>query len=713
MGVGGRLRSLLFSPAFIVPGALAVAFAVTGHPLRAKVLAIALAVVTAVRAVAPTSFDAATARLVSAVGTGLTWIATALSYVVFMVPAWLFHSLVGPRTATAGWVDLTGARPVAATRPYGREVIRAPRTRRERVWRAVGIVATFAAVNYLVGLGYDLLTDPGSPVPSVVTDRINLTGREPPRDPRTDDPAMGGVPWAEEYFRELNSIRATYWPFVLYRHERYEGRYVNGEGWTRRSYQPRLPAGAEAPLLAFYGGSTAFGVGQRDLHTIPSELARLAEAEGYPVRVRNHGMRGFVAWQELHLFELISADGERPDLAVFYDGTNEVYAQRQEAVRGDPTDTEVDQVGERLATPPENPAGPGRADEGRPGVSARALWDAYVERSAVHKAARRARELISGEPAGASPTQSTEDYEREERAIGLAAVSVYERSRALIQDVGRRFDVEPVFFWQPVPGWDAPGYRYQVAVEALTPPTTSIVDCLDDREEVYLADGHTNEEGARLVARCLWRHLEPEVQRWYRDRGVERRPPPTGDGGPTTTTPTAPPPPAPALEAADLGPGWTEVTSVPVPDGVVACLTELGADLADVGQGPAFGLRAREDLGYLRTASVRLDDDAAVAAFATAGSPAMRSCMGRFATQRLSADSPVRWDPPVVLGGLAGRATVSTGTVVVEESGTEAIGIAFAVVQLGPVLTWIQVVVSDPAELRPIIEQAVRSLAAG
>ena len=68
-----------------------------------------------------------------------------------------------------------------------------------------------------------------------------------------------------------------------------------------------------------------FGWFQRDEHTIPSEFARLAEADGIPVRVVNYA--------HARLRELAgvaaaagssSAGGQRPDLAVFYDGANEL-----------------------------------------------------------------------------------------------------------------------------------------------------------------------------------------------------------------------------------------------------------------------------------------------------------------------------------------------------------------------------------------------------
>ncbi len=58
----------------------------------------------------------------------------------------------------------------------------------------------------------------------------------------------------------------------------------------------------------FFGASALFGDGQRDDHTIPSEFARLAEADGIPVEVRNYGRPGIAMWQELELFEQLVVD---------------------------------------------------------------------------------------------------------------------------------------------------------------------------------------------------------------------------------------------------------------------------------------------------------------------------------------------------------------------------------------------------------------------
>ena len=63
------------------------------------------------------------------------------------------------------------------------------------------------------------------------------------------------------------------------------------------------------------GGSAAFGSGQRDDHTIASELVRAAGADGVSLRVRNLGVPGFTLWQEyLLVVDRLLRSGSPPDL---------------------------------------------------------------------------------------------------------------------------------------------------------------------------------------------------------------------------------------------------------------------------------------------------------------------------------------------------------------------------------------------------------------
>ena len=506
---------------------------------------------------------------------------------------------------------------------------------------------------------------------------------------------MGGVSWASDYFDELNSVRATYWPFLLYRNTSYSGKYVNGDGWTRDSYQAAAvsaPGGDELPLLSFYGGSTMFGVGQRDGHTIASEVARIAEREGYPVRVLNHGMLGYVGWQEMLLFEHFTSAGERPAIAVFYDGMNEVYAQRQTAVTGNPADTQVDAIGERIASAPS--VGDGGARVARSTSTPRDVWDLYNEHSALSRLVRVLGDVVS-EPVSASVTQagSSDESTLTQHDIGVAAVKVYDRSRDLIEHVADEAGVDARFFWQPVPGWDDPTGAYSTAVGRLSDPTVSIAGCLDGHEDVYLADWHTNEEGARLVAECMWAELGPGVRSWYRGHGLERRAPVRSVGDDVVS---AVPVVSLPVTAADLGEGWK--ASVAIPDVIAACIDPAirSEGVPRLG-GPSFSIDRPGNFGYLTTNVLRFDDDAAAsAALDTVRSIDPTPCIQQERRARFGPSAEIVWsERPQVAAGPAWTGTLTVQGFATDGAATAAVRLYLVVVRRGADLVEIQAISTD------------------
>ncbi|HKY93791.1 MAG TPA: SGNH/GDSL hydrolase family protein [Kiloniellales bacterium] len=135
---------------------------------------------------------------------------------------------------------------------------------------------------------------------------------------RAATPNYAGAAWAEQHFREVDALRTTFFSFVEWRRELFEGETVNVVG----PYHERLtpPAdGAKGGAVFFFGGSTMWGTGARDQETIPSYYGRIA---GRPAR--NFGESGYVAHQSLEMLLWLLQEGERPDAVVFYEGVNDV-----------------------------------------------------------------------------------------------------------------------------------------------------------------------------------------------------------------------------------------------------------------------------------------------------------------------------------------------------------------------------------------------------
>jgi hypothetical protein len=312
---------------------------------------------------------------------------------------------------------------------------------------------------------------------------------------------MRPYPWADTHLREIQRVPAVYTPYLLIQPLSFHGETLTVDGWLRRSYEPADP-GPDPVTVWMFGGSTTYGEGQRDGHTIASELARLAEAAGTPIEIRNYGQRGFVAWQEALLFEQESTDPDgRPDIAVFYDGANDVAVQGATPTTGVPSVFDENRIA-RIVTGGDVEGG-SQPDE--PGLLRRAAsW--YADHSAAHRVVRRFGEATPEEiQPGADPLWSGRDLDD----ICRDALDVYGRARSAIADLAATRDVAVLHYWQPM-SRDNDGY--QACLDGVTGPTIRVDDALDGAQDVYMDAVHHNERGARLVAERLWETLGPAVR---------------------------------------------------------------------------------------------------------------------------------------------------------------------------------------------------------
>jgi len=529
----------------VVPALVGVAFRLTGHPWRANALW-ALAAVCFVLVLCGVPVERYVARLGLAVAKGVSHVASLLIGALLVVVGGVLR-LVGidPLTPRAlrgnGWKPATAAAVSdrLASTTFGLESHKAsaapPRGGLAGFARGttfvLGSLTVLLLLDLGIGLGWEKLSNAETPVSGVV-DAINFTGNwETHDDPRADLPAMAAYPWAREYFHEIQRTPYSYWPFTESRPKRFKGDFVTMEDWWRRSYESPK-AGARAPVVWMFGGSTTWGEGQRDEHTIASYLARIAEREGIPIKIFNYGQRGWTHFQEMVLFEQLLARGPVPDIAVFYDGANEINAQTLGA-KGVPTHTLTDFYARRLTGD-----GVAQFEDNRvaPPSAAALAWEAYSGHSAIQKLVRHISDWL-GKPAGASEAAAQSDdndgvVTNYHKTIddAVRAVDVYERGRAMTLDLAERYDVTPVFFWQPVMAGPAEVW----ADGHMSKPTINISDALDDHPEVYIDGGHTNEEGARYVAERIWREMRLQIERAARRRGTS----PARPSGPASTSTT-------------------------------------------------------------------------------------------------------------------------------------------------------------------------------
>lgn len=360
----------------------------------------------------------------------------------------------------------------------------------------VGAVVLVVACDW--GLGALIGPDRGTEV----TTLIDLASVElpPSGDPRVESEAMAGVEWADRYFAELKAVEFRYVPYVGYEEVPTRGRYITTANGVRASYRPARVDDHDTLEVWFFGGSTLWGEGQRDLHTIPSEVVRLAERDGLAIRALNFGRRGFSAMQEFHAFERALAHQAPPDLAVFYHGFNELSTQTEAPENLGPQPT-LFQLGMLERTFNQAPTLPGLAQPRR--VEPTVARD-YRDTSVVHRVLRSVGAVL------VPPVAAQEGYyiappEDVDAAVGYAA-DIYQRSMTLIDHAADVHDVPTAVFWQP--GGGLTGYDRLTPLVAGVSGGVDLSDVLDDPgAPIFIDGGHTNELGAQIVAAAIWEHM--------------------------------------------------------------------------------------------------------------------------------------------------------------------------------------------------------------
>ncbi|MBL7872736.1 MAG: hypothetical protein JNM78_14055 [Cyclobacteriaceae bacterium] len=124
--------------------------------------------------------------------------------------------------------------------------------------------------------------------------------------------------YAKEIFNDYHRVAHRYKPFAEWQMLPYEGKtvHVNKEGL--RFHNPTTNA-SPSPVIRFFGGSTLWGEGSDDNHTIPALFHQQIDTG----TVINQGQLAYNSRQNLEALISSYAKGERTDLVIFYDGVND------------------------------------------------------------------------------------------------------------------------------------------------------------------------------------------------------------------------------------------------------------------------------------------------------------------------------------------------------------------------------------------------------
>jgi lysophospholipase L1-like esterase len=405
----------------------------------------------------------------------------------------------------------------------------APRRPVLRIATVVGIVALILLADLGAGWVYDEVSSETHGTAAVADSTFS-----PP-----DQPALRDSPWAAEALAEQGSIPSVADPFLGYRFADKASTYTNIVDGVRTSYQSQSPG--KKVSVWFFGSSALFGDGQRDDHTIPSEFARLAEADDIPLEVRNYGRPGIAMWQELELFQQLVASGQKPDLVVFYDGFNDLAWQMNLDLSAEPTNV-YDSARNQSTNAGANGVDATTQTSGDTSSGSATSWgdvvDAYWDQSASHHVYDALHDLFAGSDApkvqfakgvdqslpAQTPAQITEAAQN--------SISIQSRAATLATAVADAAGAEASFFYQPTvftkkvlpdeeayrnlnsygtARWDPATAQARELLKST--PFVDLGDALDGATTPVLWDFvHTNEEGARLAAAALYSHLLPALR---------------------------------------------------------------------------------------------------------------------------------------------------------------------------------------------------------
>jgi hypothetical protein len=170
---------------------------------------------------------------------------------------------------------------------------------------------------------------------------------------KTAKPDRANLPnYASDYeharavFADYNRIKHRYEPFVGWKTLPYNGKTTRISPAGLRTHHGQAAQNTAGKIVRFFGGSTMWGEGSDDQHTIPALFNDLNPED----RVYNHGQLAYNTRQELDALISLYAQNETADLVVFYDGVNDAAFLCPKVIKELPAHRLVPMYREKLYT---------------------------------------------------------------------------------------------------------------------------------------------------------------------------------------------------------------------------------------------------------------------------------------------------------------------------------------------------------------------------
>lgn|GEM_PF-1198860 len=470
--------------------------------------------------------DSGVARAARSLGQGVTAVLASLIMFLVVIPVNLLSRLVGYSSLDGGWATRssawlqvppqqthTGSSQPAQARSMAMQEPRPTKKVRLRGHLRLLLPAVAAlGIALFSGVGplKVSLSDPDQKV---------VTGQDRPSTftrPFEDDPAFKDAPWA----KNLRVSLLDAWNNLEFnaavggwRIKDVSSQYINVRNGERRTTATD-PALGTPIVIWFFGGSAAFGAGQRDEHTIPSELVTLAKQQRVPLEIHNFAVPATVNWQSAMLLISQLQGEQKPDLIVIYDGANDIALQGVLEAQG------------KGASP-------------QPASLIDGELDAVLSKRATANAAESSAPQTMLPLSQARPP----DQKLSPAASGQMVLKRYGRGIEVIRKFSELSAVPVVIFWQPdirtkqpqstadaktlaavgidknsVKVWTQTSDAARSGLSAMG--VTDLSGVFDGQtESIYWDTVHTNELGSRIVAGKMLDELQPTLSKIQQKRG--------------------------------------------------------------------------------------------------------------------------------------------------------------------------------------------------
>jgi hypothetical protein len=306
----------------------------------------------------------------------------------------------------------------------------------------------------------------------------------------------------------FNSVGFQYAPWVEFRHPSYNSRHLNTDERGFRLTRPPRASSDKPQKIHLFGGSTTFGFGVPDEHTIASYLQSHMERSDptLSVLVKNFGQGFYYSSQELQIFMTLLKDGDIPDWAVFIDGGNDnaQLASRHDEPIFTPTLTRLWK--ERNGTT-------AKSDHELP------RWIPMVR--LAESVTKYLGAAVSSAPAADQHQTIRDDSnlsQKEKDEIFAFIIDRYTNNMRIRRAICREFGVRCLFVWQPHPAYkydrklhktfpfpgEIPAHHTRVwaYMEKLQAPDYLFLGDMTENasNKVYVDDVHYNEETNERIA---------------------------------------------------------------------------------------------------------------------------------------------------------------------------------------------------------------------